>query len=191
MNDIEKPIDKNNKAESGEDADSVRLEEASRLDTFLQEVGLERPLWTGDDLRAILEHQWHAPLTMDLSAMKTIRADQLWLMAEARGLVLRSFGDLLTHSHPPVELLELTKEFAKRSLSSERSAIPHDVARVLYFACIASALAKCKRRITKLDDNGILEGIRWACTRSWVMEPVKHVLEEGRKALIGEELSEQ
>ena len=150
---------------------------------LLDETAAEDRLWSSDDLRDVFGHQWSAPLAVDLGGLGDAFAGRVKTLAASKGLLLQSFGDLLAHQRPPLELLVLTKEFAKRCLSSPHSALPHDIARVLYFASIAAALSRCSRRITTLGDQRIEQGIAWALSRTWLAEEARAVLEAGQRAL--------
>ncbi len=146
----------------------------------------DAPSWSEGDLKAIFGHQWSTPLAVDLSGLDATLADRVALLASSHGLVLNSFGDLLGHPNPPLALLELTKEFAKRSLYSPCPSIPHDVARVLYFTSIAAALGHCQRKITTLDNAEVATGIKWALACDWLTDDAKAVLESGLEALRNE-----
>ena len=66
-------------------------------------------LWSPQELGAILRHQLAAPLEFDLGA-----AGDAALADRIAGFVgiqppIRTFGELLFHPCPPVELLELVK----------------------------------------------------------------------------------
>ena len=80
-------------------------------------------------------------------------------------------------------LLELTKEFAKWNRSRPDSALPLQVATVLYFASVAAALARCGRRLSTLQDSALLDGFEWARTREWVDEPTQRLMREGAESL--------
>ncbi|MBL7115040.1 MAG: hypothetical protein ISS35_04675 [Kiritimatiellae bacterium] len=156
---------------------------ASNVKTLLNEAVTEDQLWSAEDLQDVCNHQWDAPLAIDLNGLEDTHAERVETLAAAKGLLLRSFGDLLEHPHPPLELLMLAKEFAKRSLSSPHATLPHDVARMLYFASIATALSRCNRRITTLSDDQIAEGIRWALSRDWLLSEARAVLTLGLETL--------
>ena len=154
-----------------------------RLRGLLDDTSAEDRLWSADDLQDIFVHQWSAPLALDLGGLDDAHATQVETLATSKQLLLRSFGDLLKHERPPLALLELSKEFAKRCLNSPHSTIPHDVARVLYFASIAAALSRCGRRISELSDARIISGISWALSREWLAEEARDVLSSGLEAL--------
>ena len=74
-----------------------------------------------------------------LTAMEQRLAARLRLAAESQGLLLKSFGDLLHHPNPPLELLRLTKDFAKACRLSRSGPLPREIATLLYFASIIVA----------------------------------------------------
>ena len=106
-------------------ADSVHLAE-------LMEFGLKAArIWLPEELKAIFEHQMSAPVQFDLAGLKDGRAGVLRALTEAEGLLIRSFRDLLLHPNPPLELLQLTKQFAKAYASHPDSPLPNELAKVL------------------------------------------------------------
>jgi hypothetical protein len=155
---------------------------AAGLLAFLEAAEPGDSGWGSTAPGAVFRHQWAAPLVVDLAGLRE-GGKVMAPLAQSEGLVLRTFGDLLNHPHPPASLLLLAKEFAKRCLYSPLSAIPHDVARVLYFACIAAALARAGRRISELGDEALTAGMRWAVGRRWINDGARAVLREGIAAL--------
>jgi hypothetical protein len=124
--------------------------------------------WEPEECGAIAEHLFRSPMQFDLAGLDPGVSTQLQRLSEAEGLLLKSFGDLLRHPHPPVDLLMLTKEWAKANRESSESALPPEVAGVLYFACIAAASVRLGRRITSLNDAQLQAGFGWARAQSWV-----------------------
>ncbi|NQU39442.1 MAG: hypothetical protein HQ523_05770 [Lentisphaerae bacterium] len=155
----------------------------TRVRELLDCAAAETLLWSTDDLRDVFDHQWATPLAMDLGGLGQAMAEQVETLAVSKQLLLRSFGDLLEHERPPLALLQLSKEFAKRCLHSPHSTIPHDVARVLYFTTIAAALSRCGQRISSLSDARILEGIAWSLDCDWLAEKARTVLRSGQQTL--------
>jgi len=143
--------------------------------------------WRPEELASVYRYQMSAPVRFDLATLDASITPKLKALAEAEGLVLRSFQDLLEHLNPPIELLELTKEFAKRNRSHPDSALPQQVATVLYFASIAAALVRHGRRISTLEDSALLEGFEWTQTQEWVDEPTRRLMQEGTESLHCEE----
>ena len=91
---------------------------------------------------------------------------------------LGSFADLLTYPRPPLELLDTVKQFAKRHRSSQDATLPPEIATALYFACIAIGLTRLGQRITRMDDEALRGGLRWALDQKWIGEPVRCGLHE-------------
>lgn len=140
-------------------------------------------IWNAAELCAILKHQLSAPIQVDLTAMEQRLAARLRLAATSQGLLLKSFGDLLHHPNPPVELLKLTKDFAKACRLSRGGPLPREIATVLYFTSIVAALVRCRRRITRLDDADTRRGVEQCLAQPWLDAPTRRLLEEGLKAL--------
>ncbi len=135
-------------------------------------------LWRDEELGAILKHQMSAPLQVDLINLERGLAVKVRNLAESQGLTLKSFGDLLAHPNPPVELLKVTKDFAKACRLSPHGPLPRDIASVLYFASIAAAMVRCRRRITGLSDADLADGLRWTLARPWLDAPTHALIEE-------------
>jgi len=161
------------------------VDDSSLFDTkpaWLAElIGLDdgdRGLWNPDELAAMLAHQLSARLEFDLGHLGPKAAPALEAMRTAEGPAIRSFRDLLYHPRPPVELLELTKEFARACGSGRDHLLPDEIAAMLYILSIAVARARCRRRISKLDDQALRHSLDWACKQSWVDEPTRQVLRE-------------
>src|SRR5205823_4989142 len=88
--------------------------------------------------------------------------------ADGKAPPLNSFGDLLSHPRPPLELLELTKEFAKTSDTRASSPLPPEVATVLYYAAIVAARLRHGAGITGLGARDLRDGIAWALRQPWL-----------------------
>jgi len=142
-----------------------------------------RAFWLESDLAAICRHQLAAPVQVDLSAVDPSIAPKLATVCGARGLLLRSFGDLLTHRNPPLELLDITRRFAKTLRVHPQSPLPPQVAAVLYYASIVAARVRCQKRITTLDDAELRVGLSTCLSYVWLEDPMRSLLNEGLAAL--------
>jgi hypothetical protein len=143
----------------------------------LMAEGAERAgLWRPDELGAIFRHQLSAPILVDLGGLDSVTAARLKLLAEAQSLLLKSFSDLLLHPAPPVELLSLTKDFAKANMDHPESSLPKEVAAVLYYASISAALVRRGERISQLKDAELERGLRWAKDQPWVDKQIQQLL---------------
>ena len=134
--------------------------------------------WRPDELGAILRHQLSAPIRFDMRALGGV-GRQIESLAEARGLVLKSFADLLNHPNPPLELLDMTRQFARRHLGGAESIIPREVAIVLYYASIVAARLRCGAHISKLEDGELLRGVTATLAHPWLDERTRTLLEQG------------
>lgn len=139
--------------------------------------------WQPEELGAMFRHQMTTPVEFDLGGFDPAFARRIQLLAGAQGLLVKSFRDLFQHPRPPVALLEAVKDFAKRTASSREATLPKAIARMLYYLSIASALVRCDRRITKLNNTELLQGFRWATTQPWLDVEHRALLEEAAKRI--------
>ncbi len=167
-----------------ENYDQALLDSDSRGMVALLDAGSDDcRIWNASELAAILKHQLSAPIRVDLATMEQRLASQLRLTAASQGLLLKSFGDLLHHSNPPLELLKLTKDFAKACRLSRGGPLPREIATVLYFASIVVAMVRCQRRITRLEDAEIRNGVKQCLAQNWLDTTTRQLLEDGLKEL--------
>ena len=134
-----------------------------------------------DELAAIWQHQLASSIRIDLgeAAGEVVRALH---DAAAQG-PLDSFGDLLGHPKPPVQLLRLAKDFAKARRRRREAGLPPEIATMLYYAGIAAALVRCRERISELDDATQRGGFQWALDQPWADPETRSLFEEGLKEL--------
>ena len=158
------------------DAQAVFDTDAASLATLFDPSDGDERLWDASELGAILHHQLSTPLQVDLAQLKQAHAIRVRNLADAQGLTLKSFGDLLRHPHPPVELLKIVKDFAKASRLNPHGPLPRDIASVLYFAAIAAARVRCRRRISELGDAALAEGLRWVLARPWLDAELRELI---------------
>lgn len=155
-----------------------------KLASLIGDDDIGERIWRPDELAAILRHQLTTPLHVDLAGVGGA-AGQLKQAAEARGLVLKSFGDLLQHPQPPVGLLKLMKDFAKACGHSPNSTMPREISSVIYFASIIAAMTRCSRRITRLDNAALLKAVLWALKQPWLEDITRGLFLEGQQFLTG------
>ncbi|MGD0816082.1 MAG: hypothetical protein ABSA83_21020 [Verrucomicrobiota bacterium] len=166
------------------DSDSVLSKSPPKSLAAFLAAGAERArLWRPEELTAIFRHQMSAPILVDLGGFNPATANQLKTLSEAQGLLLRSFSDLFHHPVPPIELLSLTKDFAKANMDHPGSSLPHEVAAVLYYASIAAALVRLDARISQLKDEDLQRGLLWAKDQTWVDNQTRVILAEALKKM--------
>jgi hypothetical protein len=148
------------------------------LAELLKTSGQGGPGWCPEDLAAILRHQLSVPITCDLKHLSPDRTQELCNLASSQGPPLESFADLFLHPHPPVELLESTKAFAKDHRGRPDSPLPSEVATMLYYASIAAGISRCGRRLTRLNDTALREGLIWAGRQAWIDQRMRRLFED-------------
>ncbi len=153
----------------------------------LMASGDERgPLWRADELAAMFRHQMSAPMLMDLGSFDERTASQIKTLSGAQGLLLSSFADLFNHPSPPVQLLQLVKDFAKANMDHPESGLPSEIASTLYYTSIAAALVHLGKRISQLPDVDLKRGLGWTAEQSWLDEKTKALLAGAVKKLSGD-----
>ncbi len=135
------------------------------------------------ELGTILEHQLAAPIEPDLSSRDKDLPRKLEAFNATETRPINTFNDLLHHPRPPIELLELTKDFAKACRSHPDSPLPDEIATVLYLGSIVAARTRCDRPISKLGSEGLRHGLDWALSQSWLDQSTRALLEQGRQAV--------
>jgi len=140
-------------------------------------------LWRPDELAAMFRHQMSAPMLVDLGSFDARTAKKLRTLSDAQGLLLKSFADLIHHSAPPLELLELVKNFAKANRDHPESGLPGGIASALYYTSIAAALVHLEVRISQLPDADLRQGLRWTAEQAWLDEKTKDLLAQALKKL--------
>jgi hypothetical protein len=148
------------------------------MDLDLGEAGA----WRAEELGAVFAHQLSAPLTDDLKALGADAARRLAEAAPAGGPPILTFGDLLHHPRPPVELLDATKRFAKVCRSHPDGPLPDEVATVLYLAAIAAAMLRCGRRISRMDNAALDYSFGWALRQGWLDAATRRLFQEAKAA---------
>lgn len=141
-----------------------------------------QPLWSPEELGAILEHQLAAPIAFDLGAMDPGLSVRLPSLTAGEPPV-KTFHDLFHHPYPPLELLLLTKDFAKRCHYWPDSPLPDEIASILYLLTIVAAMTRCHRSISRLDNNALRYSLEWALSQSWLDESTRKLLREGGKGI--------
>jgi hypothetical protein len=159
------------------DSDGALFKSAPKSLAAFLAAGAERArLWHPEELGAIFRHQMSAPILVDLGGFDPATAGRLRTLSEAQSLLLKSFLDLFLHPVPPIELLSLTKDFAKGNMEQPQSSLPNEVAAVLYYASIAAALVRLDQRISQLTDADLQRGLSWAKGLPWVDPHIRQLL---------------
>jgi len=161
----------------------VRTSGPQRVADLMRATREHRRIWQPDELAAVLRHQLSAPIEFDLDSMTPGERARLKTLAASRGLLVRSFKDLLHHPNPPIELLRMTKEFARANREHPDAFLPAEIATVLYFGSIAAAMTRCHALITELDETALRKGFSWVLEQQWVDEPTRAMFKEALEFL--------
>jgi hypothetical protein len=146
--------------------------------------GQREELWSQEELQAILKHQLAAEVQFDLERFdEAVGRDLPRAQRSVEGLSISSFGDLFQHPQPPIELLDLTRRWAKACRTGSDHSLPAEIATILYLSSIAAAMTRCHCRISALGDEALRYGFDWALAQQWLDESTLRLLESGRRAL--------
>ncbi|MBI4661272.1 MAG: hypothetical protein HY735_20815 [Verrucomicrobia bacterium] len=139
--------------------------------------------WQPEELGAIWRHQLSAPVRFDFPEEGGRSVSPMDPNQGATREPELKLADLLHDARAPIELLKRAKEFAKGKRQQASKGYPKDIARVLYFASIVAALVRHRKRITRLTDSDILQGIEWALKQPWLDMETLRLFQEGKARL--------
>jgi hypothetical protein len=162
--------------------DNIRQSDDASLARLMDFARTDGPLWSPQELSGIWQHQLQTSLTADpdVAANEALAAS---LDHHARSdPPIRTFGDLLFHPRPPVELLDFVKQFAKSRRLGKDATVPDEIATMLYILSIVAAMMKCDRGISKMDPAALRHCLAWALEQTWLGEPARRLLTQSREA---------
>jgi hypothetical protein len=159
----------------------IHRAETNKLARLFDADADARTVYWGADLATVLQHQLAAPLAEELSS-PICGEDGTNKPLSHLDPSLATFGDLLHHPQPPIELLKLAKAFSK-SCRANAELLPPEVSTLIYYAVIMVARLRLGQSITTLDDNSLRQGLQWAIAQIWVDDKTKQLLAEGAAAL--------
>jgi hypothetical protein len=113
---------------------------------------------------------FYTHLSAELAEYDSVRWAQAAPLALSAAPPILTFDDLFHHPAPPIELLKLVKDFAKSQVRRPGSEMPEEVAYVMMYASILTALRTGKESISSLTDQQLADGICWCQRRSWLDE---------------------
>ena len=123
--------------------------------------------WDQDELRDVLVHQLSAPVEFELEG---VRSGGSPATSPAELAAVHSFEELFQLASPPLELLRLTKDYAKAHLLHPDRTLAKEVATVLYYASTALALTCHNSRISTASDKVLCQNFQWCASQPW-MDP--------------------
>lgn len=137
--------------------------------------------WSAAELGAVLRDQLDAQWDMEWIAAANSGPKRHVSHGSVESF--RSMANLFSAPHPPVLLLKQAKEFAKANYAHPESFVPPEVSLVLYFAAIAAAEVRCRKRISRLDAKALRSGFEWALGRSWLDNRLKELISRAKASL--------
>lgn len=141
--------------------------------------------WSPQELEAVIVEQISLPMDFQLHGLDQPQAARIQGEAAARHLLLKNLRELLLHSHPPLPLLLLAKDFFKANCSQPSPGLPAEVARCLYYLVLAVARSRHQTRISSLTDAELLQGIAWLQQQSWIPRELKQLAETAKATFAG------
>jgi hypothetical protein len=151
-----------------------------RTDALLELMRIEPdagPEWSPDDFGAILCHQLSLPIEADFEDLSAELARHVVDLCVSTVPPIGNHAELLHHSDPPLELLDIVKKYAKACRDHVPSALPPDVATVLYFLSTAAALVRHQTSLSGLTHTRLRDGLDWVRRRTWVGTVEKRIVE--------------
>lgn len=124
------------------------------------------PGWAESDLALIWQHQLAAPLAFDLGELSPNAG--VVAIALCAPVSVKSLADLIKHPSPPLELLQMLKDFARSKRTEAHSAYPNAIAVALYYTSIGLALVRLDCRLTRMHDLTLRGGMEWLTQQVWL-----------------------
>ncbi len=149
--------------------------EASQLAQFM-DLGDSDGLWSPGELAAIFRHQLASSVEFPFVVLGDPSTKPVQDICSAADPEIKTFGDLFDHPQPPMELLRMTKDYAKQCRARGESPIPAEVATMLYVLSIVVARTSREQRITDLNDQSLCRLAAWAAEQPWIDEPIRRLL---------------
>ncbi|MBI1371340.1 MAG: hypothetical protein GC159_01070 [Phycisphaera sp.] len=140
-------------------------------------------LWRDDDLKTILDEQLKMPLA-DMERILPNSGKKAERYAESTLPPLDTIGSALLHQQTPVELLKVIKSYAKVADRDPSEPIPQKVARVLYYASIASALVNQGALISSLATDRLTESLGARRRSAWITPKLCELFDLATKTLM-------
>ena len=140
----------------------------------------DHPPYCREELGPILRHQLSATIEFDLRSLDP-GSQRLLRAAAACGDRdgIQTFGDLFFHEHPPIQLLQLTKDFAKNHLNHPDSPLPPEIAVVLYYGSIIAALVRLNRSLSWLTPADLARGLVQMLSLPWLDDDLRRLFQQG------------
>ncbi len=133
-------------------------------------------LWHEPEFASVFRHQLQTRLDDDLKTFDPEKTATLLNVDPQTESVPHTFGELIAHPRPSLELLDVMKDFAKQQGAEQDGQLPVEVSKVLYLCAISAALVRRGARITQMSDDSLKQRLAWAAEREWLEGPTRELL---------------
>lgn len=134
--------------------------------------------WSADELASMFRHQLNSGLAQDLSGMSGRDHQAIESLIEKECPGVRTFADLFSAPSPPMQLLELTKRFAKAHRADPLAVLPPEISTGIYFLAIVAARLRYGKSITQLPEAELKAGADWVARQAWCDMSARRLLRE-------------
>jgi len=141
--------------------------------------------WTTEQLRKMYQRLLCTRVDK-LSTRVPKAAQRAAQLAAASNPPVEKIIDLIRHPNPSLELLELTKGFAK-AVFHHSHCVPPAVSIMLYYLIIVVAMLRHDEKITTLGDEQLKEGIFSRMTEPWLDNGSAQLLQQALTKMQTEE----
>jgi len=135
------------------------------------------PNWTDAELGAVLRHQLDTPIEAEVVGLGAAAAAKLQAICAGEDQGATTLAGVFNCADPSVAMLQMVKEFAKTLLEHPDTALPREVAGILYWTSIAAGMVLKRSRITRLEDGALEAGLSWAASREWLDGRCRELIE--------------
>jgi len=90
---------------------------------------------------------------------------------------------LFARPDAPIELLELTKEFAKQTLKDSEEMQLKEVASGLYYVTYAASIVFHRKIIGSMKEDELRAGFNWGLKQTWLDKESKKLIEQAVRQL--------
>ena len=149
-------------------AESVQLDAARESAPHKSDFWQRLSQGSGDTQSLDRLYEWNqdeaADVPPDVLLQSILDSDLSEINSNYQG-TLRS---CLCEENPAVEALEAVKEWANIQRASRSQALPGELASAVYYAAIAAALVRCDKKITGLNTQALLSGLKTINAMEWL-----------------------
>lgn len=125
-------------------------------------------IWSERDWPGLWRHQLRASLLSELRAIDPTWGLGIDTLCSRQNPPIATFGELFASDTPPLAALDLVKQYAKHHLDEVRYELPRSIASAVYLMALLSAIARCGKNISSMDESKIREQGRQMLALGWL-----------------------